>query len=478
MAELKAWNPTARDRISSGLQGLLEMIGMDRYKAGLNARAVAGGGGGIGGSGIGLLDATPIGWALGAEEGADMAGGGIDQIRQGDVARGLLDVGLGGLALAGAPVGKVARATKTSGTALRSGRLADAKKEGAGALTVDQLKDSSAAVAARRKMIEDHMLAPVEPWTPPTNSLFDRSVIEQAMQGHPGVKQQPLKRIAPTARANLAPAQNLFSPENVSLIKLQAERGRKLGGDTYYPSTYAIRARYGETNGPLTFDDFVNANAATSPQAPLPINIPNATLMMYMKRQGIEPTWENARALAQSLKEKHGTGFFLGPSHVNNWNNAEAGLMTGFEDQQKIASYGEGLRGNFDPYTIDTHETKGLAMGTAYFPYFDKQKGVNSREYGTIERSAQNIADDIGMRPANMQAARWFGGGDLTGLKSPRGDFLNTFEDLIKWNAQTRGWDTSRSALNKKINGILQGDEILLPYWGKGGIKYDAGLFD
>lgn len=384
-----------------------------------------------------------------------------------------------GMILAAAPKGKAAAASKQVGGAIRSGTLADAKREG-GALTVDQLRDSPAAVAARRQMIREHMNQPVEPWVPPdATSLFDRRLIQDAMQGHPGVEQVPLARLEPTARANLAPAQNLFTPENIELIKLQAERGAKLGGETYYPSTYPIRAKYGETNGPLTFDDFVWANAATSPQAPLPLNIPNATLMLRMKREGIDPTWENAQALAKQLKEKHNVGFFLGPSHVNNWNEHLGGGLLGYDKQQKIASYGQGLRGNFQPYTIDTQETKGLSQGTAYFPYFDKQKGVSEREYGTIENSARKIAQELGIPPAQMQAGRWFGGGELTGLRSPRGDFLNTFEDLIKYNGQMRGWDTSRSAMDQKINQVLQGEEILLPYWRKTPmIEYDRGLFD
>lgn len=371
-----------------------------------------------------------------------------------------------------------AGSTKKVGDALRSGKLADAKKTG-DTLTVDKLKDGSKAVAERRKMMDEVLSAPIEPWAAnDAKSYFDRSLIQDAMQGHPGVAQVDMPRAQPTKRANLAPAENLFSKENVELIKRQVERGAKLGGETYYPSTYPIRARYEELSGPVKFDDFVWANAATSPQAPLPINIPNATLMLHMKRQGIEPTWENAQALAQDLKKQYGSGFFLGPSHVNNWNTALGPGLLGFDEQQKISSYGQSLLGNFRPYTMDTHETKGLSMGTAYFPYFDKQKGVKETEYGTIEKSAQKIAAELGLTPAVMQANRWFGGGQLTGLRSPRGDFLNTFEDLVKYNAEARGWDTNRAAMQKKIDEVLSGKEILLPYWRRTPtIEYNQALF-
>lgn len=370
--------------------------------------------------------------------------------------------------------------TKVVGGALRSGKLADAKKAKAGPITLDQLRDSSTAVAERRKLVKEALSRPVEQWVPNDKaSYFDRSLIREAMGGHPGVQQAPLERLQPTNRTNLAPAENLFTKDNVELIKAQIDRGRKMGGDTYYPSTYPIRARYEELNGPITFQDFVRANAATSPQAPLPINIPNATVLMYMKKRGIPTTWENVEKFAKDMKQQHGVGFFLGPSHVDNWNMADQGKMTGFDSQQKIASYGTNLEGNFRPYTLDTHETKGLSQGTAYFPYFDKQKGVSEREYGTIERNAQKIAESLGLDPANAQAARWFGGGELTGLRSPRGDYLNTLEDLVKYNAQQRGWDTSRGAMQGKIDQILSGDEILLPYWKRTPtIEYNTSLFE
>lgn len=389
-------------------------------------------------------------------------------------------VGSAAAVLGGNEIGAVGAGVKRSGAAMRSSKLAEAKAGAEGPLRAKDLMDSSSAVAARRAAMRESLSLPVDPWVPPTDSYFDRSLIPQAMSGHPGVTQEPIARVAPGPRANLAPANNLFTADNLDLVKMMVDRGKKLGGETYYPSTFPIRARYAESNGPLTFDDFVWANAATSPQAPLPINIPNATLMLHLKRRGIEPTWENAQKLAQDLKAEYGTGYFLGPGHVSNWNEAQKnGKLIGFDSQQKIASYGEGLRGNFTPYAIDTHETKGLSMGTGYFPYFDKQKGVNPAEYSTIEKSASKLADDMGLLPANMQASRWFGGGELTGLKSPRGDYLNTLEDLIRWNAEKRGWDTSRAGMQKKIDEVLQGDEVLLPYWRKGPqIQFNRTLFD
>lgn len=369
--------------------------------------------------------------------------------------------------------------TKVHGGALRSGKLSDLKASGE-KMTLDKLIDGSRAVSDRRNMVREAMAKPVDIWTPnDRSSYFDRSLIKEAMNGHPGVPQTPIERISPTKRTNLAPAENLFSKDNVELIKMQIDRGNKMGGQTYYPSTYPIRARYEELNGPITFKDFVRANAATSPQAALPVNIPSATLLMYMKKRGIPTTWENVDMMAKDIKQRYGSGYFLGPSHVDNFNNAEAGLLTGFEDGQKIASYGTNLEGNFRPYTIDTHETKGMSQGTAYFPYFDKQKGVNSREYGAIENQAQRIAESLGLPPANAQAARWFGGGELTGLRSPRGDYLNTLEDLIKFNAEKRGWDTSRPAMQGKINEVLSGDEFLVPYWRRTPtIEYNTSLFE
>jgi hypothetical protein len=369
----------------------------------------------------------------------------------------------------GSQIGAVNPRNRTHGTALRSGKAADARAS-EGTVSRADLIDAPAVVAQRRRMMEESLARPLREFDQAEaarTSYFDRSLIADAAQGHPGVEQQALARLPAGPKANVSHINPILSPENQQLINAQIDRGMRSGGETYYPSTYPIRARYEAMNGPIKFEDWTQANAATSPQAPLPTNIPNATVMLYLKKRGIEPTWENVKTLLDDLRDKHGIGFFTNDGHAKNFRDAQAGRLSGYDNQQKIAGYNQNLLGNYRPYTLDTHETKGLSMGTAAYPYFERAKGVNTHEYATLEPRMQAMADRRGIPAATMQAGRWFGGGELTGLKSPTGDYLNTFEDLVRFNAESRGMDPSRAAMQKYIDRVLQGDEILLPYYRK-----------
>lgn len=95
---LSEWEPTWRERLADALQTGLEGLGVSRYTARRNAQTVTGGASSNLG-GAGLLDATPIGLLLGAQEGGLSAGEGVARAQGGDVPGGLLQAGLGALAL-------------------------------------------------------------------------------------------------------------------------------------------------------------------------------------------------------------------------------------------------------------------------------------------------------------------------------------------------------------------------------------------
>jgi hypothetical protein len=104
MAELKAWEPSNRDKLASWIQSMLEAGGMERAAARRHARSVTGTTmgteqvGGIAGTGMGVLDFTPLALGFGAEEGGKMAGQGVAQVQAGDVAQGAAGIGMGLLA--------------------------------------------------------------------------------------------------------------------------------------------------------------------------------------------------------------------------------------------------------------------------------------------------------------------------------------------------------------------------------------------
>lgn len=102
---------TGRLSLTDRIQDILIKAGWDKWKARRNAEAIAGGGQGVGGTGIGLADFTPAGGLFAVEEGGLQAGEGVAQANAGDASGGLLKAGLGTVAAAaGVPVVRVGRA--------------------------------------------------------------------------------------------------------------------------------------------------------------------------------------------------------------------------------------------------------------------------------------------------------------------------------------------------------------------------------
>ncbi|HEY2110900.1 MAG TPA: hypothetical protein VGH25_04130, partial [Dongiaceae bacterium] len=339
---------------------------------------------------------------------------------------------------------------------------------------------SPEAVAAKRNWMRQQLAKPVVPYeADPAASYFDRRLIEAAQGGHPGVEQAPLGRYQPGPRTDLTRLESLKDPENADLVQLQIERGRDLGGQTFYPSTYPIRARYGELNTPVSFQDFAFSNAATSPQRPLPVNIPNATVLTYMKAHDIEPTYENFQRIQAQQMAQGSKSYSMPEDRLMAWNDyLKGGPWSGFDKRQKISSYGQNLYGNLDPLTFDTHKIAGTTMGTPYAPYFEPMNPPPKNYYGKMEDiDREHLAGLAGDPAATRQANQWFGAGELTGLRSPPGDFLQTFENIVRKNAQLRGWDTGYAAMQQKVNDILAGKEVLWPLYGKSAVTHDPTLF-
>ena len=71
--------------------------------------------------------------------------------------------------------------------------------------------------------------------------------------------------------------------------------------------------------------------------------------------------------------------------------------------------------------------------------------------------------------PGGMaQAGRWFGGGELTGLKSPRGDALDLLEKQAAYTLQGMGINPTPKVVRDYIlNMIDTGEGVLMP-WFKG----------
>jgi hypothetical protein len=118
---IKAWTPTMRDRAQSWAQERLEAAGMSRYKARQLASRFTGGSGSI----VGAADFVPfVGGGMALEEGAGLLDEGGESMKAGNVGGGLLDVGLGAMAIGGTVIPGLGKVAKFGKKAAREARIA------------------------------------------------------------------------------------------------------------------------------------------------------------------------------------------------------------------------------------------------------------------------------------------------------------------------------------------------------------------
>lgn len=77
-----------------------------------------------------------------------------------------------------------------------------------------------------------------------------------------------------------------------------------------------------------------------------------------------------------------------------------------------------------------------------------------------------DIAKGLGLPGGTAQAGRWFGGGELTGLVSPRGDALDLLEKQTAYTLHGMGINpTPRNVRNYLLNMIETGEGVLMPFY-------------
>jgi hypothetical protein len=176
------------------------------------------------------------------------------------------------------------------------------------------------------------------------------------------------------------------------------------------------------------------------------------------------------------FKEKYGIGLPLMPIHRQGVQNViEGGLnmrdmvKADIPTNYKIPTYGTQKAGDFGKSVVlDVHEAAGETQGSRYHPYFTEQGGFGPTEYGLAESKMLDIAKEMGIPGGMAQAGRWFGGGELTGLKSPRGDALDLLEKQAAYTMQGMGINPTPKAVRDYIlNMIETGEGVLMP-WFKG----------
>jgi hypothetical protein len=144
---------------------------------------------------------------------------------------------------------------------------------------------------------------------------------------------------------------------------------------------------------------------------------------------------------------------------MQNVNEFEEGGLLSSTDNPKIAAFYENLMGNWAPTTVDKHAMRLSAMSSKD-PRWLTEQGVKNQaagmsmddllkqptnwqdipgrtgaEYGAVEGMWNDIAKEMGVSPAELQAMAWVGGGKQTGLGSPGVTFMDAFKDRIRRTA-------------------------------------------
>lgn len=433
---VKPYEPTMRDRLATSI---LDIVPRGEYTPEALKQFVSNtfGSLGAGHTGPSLVDFTPVGGAMGAQESA----------REGDYRGAAMAM------LPGAP------ALRAEGRALKA-----AEKYG------PHLPSAEARVP-------ENLVAP-KPSSDP--ALFDFSRLHEV----PKVEQFDLPRYEP-ARGVPQRVQDIVADKDVrDAFMAKVMEGQKMGGANWYnadPLRDQFVEKLGGEAGDKAFRQYMDLVAATSPRSDVGTNVRNASY--YYKRlmsgEGMPEVGErNPQPYGHMAQRLHQM-------------NAQRVAGTGWDplNNPKPASFVENLVGNQQPVTVDTHAFRLPAMlgkdprflETAFeaskgSPKQNIQKMVESgelpldeavkraafwqaqpkeNEYKAMENYYKSVANELGMTPAQVQASAWVGGGKLTGLASDESKpFLQFFQDRIYKTANETNMDP-KDVLDAVIRGKM-----------------------
>lgn len=337
-------------------------------------------------------------------------------------------------------------------------------------------------VEKRIKETREFLAQPTEPWTPPRKELqaFDRERIKEALEGFPGIEQTRFPRYQPP-RADLGYIDEIYDdPVNRELIKGQIQRGLPLGGETFYASLYPLKLAALERGIPEEkFNLFVHSVAPASARNSIMNEMAVGQFLRDMQARGMPLDEATVKAEMAAFRDKYGVGLPLMPVHREGVKNVLEGqqdlrelLKADIPTNYKIPTYGTQKAGDFgQSMVLDVHEAAGQTRGSQYHPYFTEQGGFGPTEYGAAESKMLDISKELGLPGGMAQAGRWFGGGELTGLKSPRGDALDLLERQTAYTLQGMGVNpTPRNIRNYLLDMIETGEGVLMPWFKKEGM--------
>jgi hypothetical protein len=348
---------------------------------------------------------------------------------------------------------------------------------------MQKMQNVPEVVQRRIQQTQDFLKQPTEPWQPPRKELqaFERERIKDALEGFPGIEQSRFPRYEAPRSGALSVVEEIYQdPVNRSLIKGQIERGLPLGGETFYASLYPLKLAALDRGIPEEqFNQFIYSIAPASARNSIMNEMAVGQFLRDMNARGIPMDDKTVRKEMDAFKAKYGKGLPLMPVHREGVKSVLEGNQdlrelskANIPTNYKIPTYGTQKAGDFGKSVVlDVHEAAGETRGSRFHPYFSKQGGFGPPEYGPAESQMLQIAEEMGIPGGMAQAGRWFGGGELTGLKSPRGDALDLFEKQAAYTLQGLGTNpTPRNVRNYILDMIETGEGVLMPWFKKEGM--------
>ena len=332
---------------------------------------------------------------------------------------------------------------------------------------------------ARNAVRKLEMDAPSEPWRPTERGVFDRTGFDPNYRMLPNTNSM----VQVTGRMDPELASLLDNKYLRDLLERQAVLGLERGGKGFY-NLRPIANSFEEMSGPNSFRDFVGAKSAGSIQASLPLEMSNASIMLYAKANDIpytEAIQELARRYPNASKPwASGTHFnkfdqYRDTGSIDPLESASGARKLPYYFRQSLGestppggrqSLGESTPpGGSMGAVIDAHEGKAALFPVGAERYIEQLTG---QQYEQVADVYRDLAKRLGVPVETFQAGRWFGGGPLTGLKSPQGDYMQGLEDVLAWSAQQMGKGTDPKSLRRYWQDVTQGRDFILPFYGKG----------
>lgn len=281
--------------------------------------------------------------------------------------------------------------------------------------------------------------------------LFDLSRLAERPSD---VAQVDIPRYVPPRGVPEGVIASMSNPENIARFRQMVERGIDLGGLGWYgtqPLREAFIERLGAVDGEMAYSRYLDYVGATSPRSAVQPNIRTASYYHALERQGIQPP----ELVPDPGKQARPAGPIPSPygpfpvrTHLANvWNILRG---QGYPlSNPKSPSFAANLKGNWQPLTADVHNVRGWDLRDTKGNPVDMP---SMTEYGHVEDVQQEMARQMGIDPAQLQASGWVGGEAETGVRSGVDPFMAHLERRIRYTAAQRG-ESPLQTLDKFIKG-------------------------